>query len=186
MPTFGAQGIFRKIVNGFTVGVIFRAQSGAVETAYVGGIDLNGDGGLFNDRPAYSNPNAPANSVAFSNEINGSESPTGFSDYFGEPINLNDARYVVDFNRRTGLVGRNTLRGPIFRRLDMSIQRDFGLKFTGVETLRFQFRAEVFNVLNIPNFTPGTGDVNSAIFNDPFTEGQGSARSARIQLRFVF
>ena len=186
IPTFGAQGIARKIVKGFTIGAIFRAQSGAVETPYIGGIDLNGDGSAFNDRPAISNPNAPANSVAFSNDINGTTSATGFSDLNGNDISLSNVRYVVDFNTRNGLAARNSLRGPIFRRLDMSLQRDFGLKFTGIENLRFQVRGDVFNVLNIPNYGPGTGDVTSDQFNDPFTQGQGSARSARVQLRIVF
>ena len=191
IPTFGAQGITRKILKGFTLGTIYRIQSGAVANPYVGGLDLNGDGNFFNDRPAISNPNAPFNSVAFSNDINGTNSTTGFSDINGNDISLSNARYVVDFNRRTGIAGRNTLRGPRFQRLDMSLQREFSLSFTRLENLRFQFRFEVFNILNIPNYKPGISDVTNSLFNNPFnqgngTEGQNSGRNGRVQLRFTF
>ena len=189
LPTFGTEGVLKKIVNGFTVGAIYRIQSGAVANPYVGGIDLNGDGNAFNDRPAISNPNAPAKSVAFSNDFNDVPSPTGYADVNGNPINLTNARYVVDYNIRTGIAGRNTLRGPRFQRLDMSLQREFGLGFTRLENLRFQLRADFFNVLNIPNYAPGNSDVTSTLFNDPFTQGEGNLggpRTGRIQLRVTF
>lgn len=184
VPTFGADGIARKIFGGFKLGVIFRAQSGAVANPYVGGFDLNGDGNSFNDRPAISNPNAPQTSVAFSNSINGTSSATGFSDVNGNDIALSNAYYVVSSDIRTGIAGRNTLRGPVFKRLDASLTREFG--FT--ERLRFQVRADFFNVLNIPNYvlTFDRGDVTNTLFNDAVTQGEGTARSGRIQLRLTF
>lgn len=185
VPTFGASGVLKNILNGFTLGAIYRVQSGAVETAYVGGIDLNRDGSSFNDRPVLYNPSAPANSVAIRSTLFGIPG-SSYVNANGDPIDINNARYVVDRNIRTGIVGRNTLRGPLFQRLDMSLQREFGLAFTGVETLRFQIRGDVFNVLNIPNYAPGTGDVLDTSFNDAKTFGEGTGRSARIQLRLAF
>ena len=96
---------------------------------------------------------------------------------------MNNARYVVDFNQRTGIAGRNTLRGPHFQRLDASLQRDFGF---GLEKVRFQIRADFFNVLNIANFAPGPSDVFDPLFNDAKTQAEGTARSGRIQLRIAF
>lgn len=184
VPTFGTSGIVRKILGGFTFGTIFRAQSGAVTNPYVGGFDLNGDGNAFNDRPAISNPNAPITSVAISNAINGTTSPTGFSDVNGNNIALSDAYYVVSTGNRSGIAGRNTLRGPVFKRLDASLTREFGFR----ESVRFQVRADFFNVLNIPNYVLGfdRGDVFNTLFNDAITQGEGSARSGRIQLRLTF
>lgn len=184
VPTFGTSGILRKIFGGFTLGAIFRAQSGAVANPYLGGLDLNGDGNAFNDRPAISNPNAPITSVAISNAINGTTSATGFSDVNGNDIALSNAYYVVSADNRTGIAGRNTLRGPVFKRLDASLTREFGFR----EKLRFQVRADFFNVLNIPNYTLtfDRGDVFNTLFNDAITQGEGSARSGRIQLRLVF
>lgn len=185
VPTFGAEGFARKLFGGFTLGAIYRIQSGAVANPYVGNVDLNGDGNSFNDRPAISNPNAPASSVAFSNDINGTTSATGYSDVNGNDISLANARYVVDYNLRTSIAARNTLRGPRFQRLDASLTRNFGL---GFERLRFQIRADFFNVLNQPNYilTFDRGDVTNTLFNDAFTQAEGSARSGRIQLRLVF
>ena len=51
-----------------------------------------------------------------------------------------------------GNVGRNTLRGPNFRNLDFSIVKDTSLKYLG-EGGKVEFRAEIFNILNHPNFS---------------------------------
>lgn len=188
LPTFGTKGIVRSFLGGFTLGAIYRIQSGAVANPYIGGVDLNGDGNAFNDRPAISNPNAAFNSVAISNEINGTTSPTGYSDAIGNPIALSDARYVVDYDIRTGIAGRNTLRGPRFQRLDASLSGNFGVGGERFENVRFQVRFDFFNVLNIPNYvlTFDRGDVFNTLFNDARTQGEGSARSGRIQLRLSF
>ena len=185
VPTFGTSGIVKRVLNGFTLSGIYRIQSGAVETAYVGGIDLNRDGSSFNDRPALYNLNAPANTVAIRSTLFGIPG-TGYVDANGNSIDINNARYVVDRNIRTNLVGRNTLRGPLFQRLDMSLGREFGAGISSLENLRFQLKFDVFNVLNIPNYRPGNGDVLNTLFNDPYTQGEGSGRTGRIQLRLTF
>ncbi len=191
VPTFGIGGVPGRFLKGFVFGAIYRIQSGAVTNPYIGGVDLNGDGNAFNDRPAIVNANAPMNNVAISNEIFGPDvpSPTGYVDAAGNPISLANARYAVDYNIRTGLAGRNTLRGPRFSRLDTSLSRDFGF-----ENVRFQVRFDFFNVLNQPNYllTFDRGDVTNTLFNDAKSQpedlvGQGgSARSGRIQLRLTF
>ena len=179
IPTFGTEGALRRIIGGFTVGGIFRAQSGAPQTVFVSGTDLNFDGSSTNDRPALSNPNAPANS--FARLVNGR-----YVGRNGQPVDPGSVRYIIDRNVRTNIIGRNTLRGPVFQRLDMSLQREFGLGFTRAENLRFQVRGDVFNVLNIPTYVPGSGNILSQFFNDPYVNGEGTGRSARIQLRLAF
>jgi len=54
---------------------------------------------------------------------------------------------------RQGTLGRNALRGFGAAQWDLGIHRDFPL----TELLRLQFRAELFNVLNHPNFGPPNG-----------------------------
>ena len=144
VPTFGTQGIVRRVLDGFLLSGIYRIQSGAVANPYVGGFDLNGDGNAFNDRPALVNQNAPANSVAISNDINGTSSATGYSDVNGNDISLSNVRYVVDENIRTGVAGRNTLRGPRFQRLDMFLM-DEPLSNLDAK-LRVQTRAELIKL----------------------------------------
>ena len=41
-----------------------------------------------------------------------------------------DARFVVDPNIRTGLVGRNTLRAPSLSRFDVSLTKAIKVPFT--------------------------------------------------------
>jgi outer membrane receptor protein involved in Fe transport len=184
------EGVKGNILGGFTFGVIYRIQSGNVETPFIGGFDINGDLNAFNDRPAISNPNAPADTVAISNAINGTASPTGFSDLNGNDIALSAARYVVSSSIRGGsIAGRNTLRSPHVDRLDMTLSRSFKIPFTPWESDRLQIRFEFFNVLNHPSFSFdnywSNGDVFNPDFNQPL-ENQGTSRSGRVQIRYSF
>jgi hypothetical protein len=191
----------RAILGGWTLSNTFRIQSGNVETPYISGIDMNGDGSAANDHPAISNPNAPPNSVAF----NGPDffGAPGYFDFNGNPISLNDARYVVDFNIRTGLAGRNTLRSPSVNRLDMSLEKSIAMPFKRLENHRLAIRVEFFNVFNHPAFTFGTNsdDISNGnvlnqtdtqnFFNNPRLNGGANAavnanRYGRIQLRYSF
>jgi outer membrane receptor protein involved in Fe transport len=178
-----------KVLGGFTFGTIYRIQSGNVETPFIGGADLNGDLNAFNDRPSLGNPNAPIDTVAFSNAFNGTTSPTGFSDLNGNDIDPNNAHFIVDPAKRTNIAGRNTLRSPWVQRLDTSLSRSFKIPFTPWETDRFEIRVEFFNVLNHPSFSYDNYWSNGDVFNSDFAqprENQGTNRTGRIQLRYTF
>jgi hypothetical protein len=123
----------------------------------------------------------------------GLTSPTGFVDINENPIGLNDARYVVDRNIRTGIAGRNSLRGPRRVGLDLSLQRAFNVPFTRLEGSRFEIRADFFNVLNnnqCQYFGPNDANVLNPFFNQPTRNECGETtqynRTGRIELRFVF
>src|SRR5689334_10306521 len=198
LPKFGRAGFVHNVLGGYSVAGTYAIQSGNVQTPFVGGIDLNGDGSAANDRPVVSNPNAPANSVGFSNFISenfisGATSPTGFVDLNGNPVNPGDVRFLVSESLRTGLAGRNILRGPRQNRLDLSLTKSIDLKFTPMEADRFEIRFDYFNAFNRPQFAPGTGDVTDTTFNDfRFNTGNlliGNVNGGRIgqfQLRYVF
>jgi hypothetical protein len=201
IPTAPSENrILRGITSGFTLAGIWRYQSGALETAYLSGFDINGDGVATNDRPALGNPNAPANSVAIANALCDVESPTGYcQNDFVTPILLNDARFIVDPDIRTGIVGRNTLRSPSWNRLDLSLTKAIGMPFTPWEGDKFEIRLDFFNVFNRPIFTwdaatvggLSDGDVFNTFFNQPELNGGPNNtlrtfRSGRIQLRYSF
>ena len=198
LPKLGRSGLVHNVFGGYSIAGTYRIQSGNVQTPFVGGIDLNGDGSATNDRPVVSNPNAPANSVGFSNFISenfisGATSPTGFVDLNGNPVNPGDVRFLVSEAVRTGLAGRNISAwskaesvGSEFDEVDRS-------KFTPMESDRFEIRFDYFNALNTPQFAPGTGDVTDTTFNDfRFNTGNlliGNVNGGRIgqfQLRYVF
>jgi hypothetical protein len=61
---------------------------------------------------------------------------------------------------RQGKLGRNALRGFGTTQWDFAVHRDFPIH----EALRLQFRAEMFNVLNHPNFGPPVADLSQANF----------------------
>jgi hypothetical protein len=57
---------------------------------------------------------------------------------------------VTHLPTRQGNLGRNALRGFGATQWDFAVHRDFPIR----ESLKLQFRAEMFNVLNHPNFGP--------------------------------
>ncbi|HJU56005.1 MAG TPA: carboxypeptidase regulatory-like domain-containing protein [Pyrinomonadaceae bacterium] len=183
------------LLGGFTFGAIYRIQSGNVETPYIGGDDFNGDLNVFNDRPTVSNPFAPYQTVAFSNDYFGVtgtpfESPSGYVDFNGNPIDPASVRFIVDPTIRTNIAGRNTMRSPHQERLDVSVSRSFKLPFTPWESDRFEIRFEFFNVLNHPTFSWDLYWADGNVFNSDFgqvyeNEG-GDGRFGRIQIRYVF
>jgi hypothetical protein len=198
LPSLAKSGLGKALFGGYSIAGTYRLQSGNVQSPFVGGIDLNGDGSGANDRPAISNPNAPANSVGFSNFIaenfiSGVTSPTGFSDLNGNPVNPGDVRFLVSEAIRTGLAGRNILRGPKQNRLDLSFTKAFNPGLGHLENDRFEIRFDYFNAFNKPQFAPGTGDVTDTTFNDfRFNTGNlniGNLNGGRIgqfQLRYTF
>ncbi len=58
---------------------------------------------------------------------------------------------------RQGNLGRNALRGFGATQWDFAVHRDFPIR----ESLKLQFRAEMFNVLNYPNFGPPVADLSN-------------------------
>jgi len=70
---------------------------------------------------------------------------------------------LVCFNLR-GNSGRNSLIGPGIASLDFSVFKNIPVKKIS-EAFNLQFRVEMFNIINHPNFAPpGPGDGNTDIF----------------------
>jgi hypothetical protein len=80
---------------------------------------------------------------------------------------------LVCFNLR-GNSGRNTLIGPGIASLDFSVFKNIPIKRIS-EAFNLQFRVEMFNIINHPNFAPpGPGDGNTDIYTadgSPLTAG---------------
>jgi hypothetical protein len=69
---------------------------------------------------------------------------------------------VTGLPLRQGDLPRNALRAFGVTQWDFAVHREFPIH----ESLKLQFRAEMFNVLNHPNFGPPTGDLSGQ--NGPF------------------
>jgi hypothetical protein len=73
---------------------------------------------------------------------------------------INPMAFIVPTELRQGSLGRNTVRGFPFSQVDMAVNRRFAL----FERTTLQFRFEVFNVFNHPNFGDPVGDLNNSEF----------------------
>jgi hypothetical protein len=83
-----------------------------------------------------------------------------------------DPNYLLCFNKR-GNAGRNILIGPGLTNLDFSVYKNNYVHRIS-EDFNVQFRAEIFDSLNHPNFGPPTvGDGNTDLY-----DGTGNASNA--------
>jgi hypothetical protein len=73
---------------------------------------------------------------------------------------INREAFTVPQTARQGTLGRNALRGFPLRQLDLALRRRFAL----TERINLQFRMDVFNLFNRPNFGDPVGDLNSGLF----------------------
>lgn len=177
-----------------------NAQVAAFGGGYIDGAFANTFIGLDNLRPFNGNPNADIRLVAITNidarlmgllGPNTPISPTGFylfndlnrrdasNNRILTPTTPNDVRFIYNgpgaalaFGNPFGNVARNSVRGKVLNQMNMGV-----FKTTRItEKLRVQFRAEAFNVLNIPN--SGFGVAGGASIPNLLLENAGVAGSA--------
>ena len=89
--------------------------------------------------------------------------------------------------RGFGNAGRNIIEGPGFQDVDFSVSKTTHIK----EGINVQFRAEVFNILNHPNFAQPTNSFTSADFGritaTRTARGDlGSSRQLQLGLKMTF
>jgi outer membrane receptor protein involved in Fe transport len=100
---------------------------------------------------------------------------------------FNPCAFMAPAGPAFGDLGRNTLIGPGFDDVDFSISKEFPLSS---ETRKFQFRAEIFNLLNHPNFDlPNTNFDAGAAFGQVQSANEGLGKPPRqiqLGLKFIF
>jgi len=145
------------------------------------------------------------------NLVSGQSLYTGGANWPNSSFNLNafevNPAYDGSWGNALGDVQRNALRGPGFFQWDFSLMKDFVL----TEKLKMQFRADLFNILNHPNFGGPDGGICTAVApasgatpasctpNPNFGRvagtiadangsqiGTGTGRQAQLALRFTF
>jgi hypothetical protein len=112
--------------------------------------------------------------------------------------------YDGTWGANLGDVGRNALRGPAFFQWDLSGMKNFPIN----EKVKLQFRADLFNILNHPNFANPDGGICTAVTPGPPATcavnpnfgragqtiadnigsqiGNGTARQAQLSLKVIF
>ena len=172
-------GPARWAADGWELGMIFTASDGVPFTATWG---TSGDpaGTLSSDDFAY--PNRLGGSGC--NTLTNPGNPNNYikTQCFAVPTVADNATWTANcdptppsaggppplalqcFNLR-GNAGRNILIGPGITNLDFSVFKNNYVRRIS-ETFNVQFRMEMFNVMNHPNFAPpGPGDGNTDIFD---------------------
>ncbi len=145
-PDFkGSSGWGKAFLSGWQGSSIFQTRSGLPVNVQL----ISGFFGLP-IRPNY--VPGQSTSVGGANWPNGNYNPgafvvpPGYNGDWGTPENI-------------GTVGRNALRGPAFFQWDLSAMKNIPLK----EGIQLQFRADVFNILNHPNFANPDGGICNAV-----------------------
>jgi outer membrane receptor protein involved in Fe transport len=80
-----------------------------------------------------------------------------------------------------GDVGRNTMRGPMQRNLDFSVNKHFAV----TERISAEFRAEFFNILNFVNFSNPNSSSSSTSFG-VISATEGNPRIVQFALKLMF
>ncbi len=149
LPHASVTGFKSVLINGWQYNAIASLYSGLPFTV-VSGTDRS-ESGIGNDyADVVGNPARPSG-------------VTQIQQYF------NTAAFAPAAIGTFGNNGRNSLRGPAFFDIDMSIFKDFAFS----ERRRLQFRAESFNTENRPNFPNPTASLASGTYgritaaNDP-------------------
>jgi hypothetical protein len=168
------------VANGWELGAIYKANDGAPFTATFGGdpLGLNStDPWTFPNRltgpgcQTLTNPGNPNNYI----KTQCFAVPTAPASFFTGPTPMcsSDPRLGTNavgdpslfqcFNLR-GNAGRNILTGPGLSNLDFSVFKNNSVRRIS-ENFRVQFRAELFNILNRPNFAVPNSPNNTDIFD---------------------
>ncbi len=149
-------------------------------------------------RPFIGNPNADPRTVAMSQldaarifgvivrDLNGFYSLNGLNNGVTTTVTPNDVRFIFNgpgaariFGSPFGNSPRNALRGPTVNQLNLGLFKNTRL----TETVRLQFRAEAFNVLNHPQ--PGFGVTAADFIPDFFIEDAGFTFAERGEMQLA-
>jgi hypothetical protein len=190
----GATGFTNYVLGGWSVAVLGLIRSGVANTVYLGE-STYGNGDTTNQRPNYNygtsvyvpeNSPSPANTVPYLN-FNAFSLPTAA---------------VKPANGQPGIPGAfgnapvGDFFGPGFTQIDFSLIKDIPIH----ENIKLQFRGEIFNILNHPNFdsptlagdganiwTP-TGAASFGLLENTVgrTIGFGTARQIQLALKLTF
>ena len=154
-----ASGISHAVLAGWQVNAIASYHTGTPFTVTNGSARSNTGG---TDRPnQVSDPELSNPTIAQWFDINA---------FVAQPINT------------AGNTGNNTLHGPSFKRIDLSLFKNVSL--TG--PWRLQLRAEIFNIFNTPSFGNPNAALGNAGFGSVTTVGNNIPRQMQFAAKVLF
>ena len=200
LPFFnGSRNLVRAIAGGWSLAGTYSLESGE-KFGVRSGIDSNLNGDSAGDRTIINlagikNTGTKVHAVNSS----GATVPLGDPTTVAYVANSSTAQYVqAGFGARSD-AGRNTISLPIINNLDFSVFKNFRIS----EGMKVQFRVDMFNAFNHPQFVPGSVNgveatsqtsaaatnlvtVGTADFNRPDLVFSSHPRVIQLALRFNF
>ena len=160
---FGANftGVKKAALHGWEINTISAWQSGKPfsilngGTGDVGAAGTSGAGTSYGNRAVPNNNAGPDRPNTIANPVLGSKS---LHQYF------NTAAFAPQPLGTVGNTERNSLFGPHYRHVDLSIFKDFAV----TERVTMQFRAEAFDITNTPSWIITQGSGNAQLGNSAF------------------
>jgi hypothetical protein len=163
-----AGGVADRLVGGWSISALGILRTGVASTVHIG-TNTFGNGDFLNQRP---------DRVPGVSQYGTGSGPSNF---------LNPAAFSMPAAGTFGNLARDTFYGPSYKQIDFSV-----LKKTRVtEAKNVEFRVEMFNLFNHPNFdepnttfgTPGFGQIFNTLGR---TLGVGTSRQIQLALRFNY
>ena len=187
----GGRSWMEKVAGGWSLSGIFNWHSGFPWTPVVSVVN----GNLYCDTCGYSQLPALYLGGAGTSTSNdqfktGSNYPLGGAAYFATPAYTayNGTTTPAFGNANPQVAHRNTLTGPGYRDVDMTLAKSFGLPRAPVlgESAKLELRIDAYNLFNNLNFNPTS--ISNNIANSNFGEAQSAlaARVLALTARFSF
>ncbi|HXB74034.1 MAG TPA: TonB-dependent receptor [Candidatus Acidoferrales bacterium] len=158
----------------------FGSSSSGVVNALLGGWQTNGILSMQSG-----NPLDPSTGLQLSGTQTGTRPDVtcNANDFPHDPAKwFNTACFNNNFIGRYGTAGRDIIIGPPTHALDFAMLKKFGL---GKEERYLQFRSEIFNIFNHPNFDNPSVTVSSSTFGKITSAGVQDARASSRQIQFA-
>jgi hypothetical protein len=203
-PTFfrGEHGALEKVLGGWSVSGIWNLHSGfPFDPFYNASTNLYYQGSGYSQlRPAAVLEGAGTNTSnsVFQQSINPNYGGDG-TQFFVAPTFLPGANFPGTSAGPTPGISRNSLRGPGYNDVDLSLAKAFGMpKFRLIgENAKFEVRADIYNIFNKTNINPASIDGNlgsvapdgtvTSINSDFGVAGSAlGSRTVQLQARFSF
>lgn len=182
----------------WTVSGVTQLQSGPPSTFNLSGLDTNGDGSAFNDRPLLTNKKAPIDSAAIDAIYFGASTPGTYYDL--NQINSTGTEVIVDPSTQHWTIpfgpeflsrenGRNSFKNPGTTVWNLAVQKEIPVSWAHLEGTAFQLRAEATDVGNHNDVNPLNNDllqVGTTNFLNVPNARASTARNLRFWAKFTF
>ena len=164
LPFKGSNGLTRRLIGNWEISGVFQANSGNPFSVRRNN-DYAGVG--------------PGSGNQFYNNIVGDPSAE-ISSFTDSALWFNKDAFRQPAAGTFGKQPRNILRNPGFRTWDMGLRKNFPV----TEAQKLQFRFEVFNILNHPNWGGANADPTSGTFGR--VTSKSGERNIQLALKYIF